>query len=206
MADIFELLRSISKKEEPIGSPEYIVACLGNPGREYERTRHNAGFMFASYFCQKKEFDISRSRYHALVGVNDISGKKVLFVCPQTFMNASGMAVREAADFYKIPPEKIIVVCDDVSFDPGKLRIRRKGSDGGHKGLRDIIYQLNSDNFPRIKLGVGAKPQGYDMADWVLGRLPEDDQKKLSSRFDDVAAAIALIIDGRCEEAMNKFN
>ena len=152
-----------------IGPPEFVIVGLGNPGAKYETTRHNTGFMFMDVLADKYDVKLKKIQFKAVTGQTEINGHKCLLVKPQTFMNNSGESVREIVSFYKIPPEKIIVVFDDISLPCGKLRIRRKGSDGGHNGIKSIIYQINSDAFPRIKLGVGEKPHpDYDLADWVL--------------------------------------
>lgn len=187
--------------------PEFIVAGLGNPGREYEGTRHNAGFRALDFLAERLGASVKESRFSALVGRAEISGHGVLLLKPQTYMNLSGRAVAEAANFYKIPPENIIVMCDDISFAPGHMRIRKKGSAGGHNGLKSIIESLGSDAFPRIKIGVGAKPSpDTDLASWVLGKLPEQDAKSLSEVFDRIASAVALMTDGRADEAMSRYS
>ena len=147
-----------SRNKAPSGPAEFIIAALGNPGKKYEMTRHNAGFIFADMLAEKHGVSVNKIQFKAVTGLIDLAGHKCLLMKPQTFMNLSGEAVRQAAQFYKIPPENIIVVFDDISLPCGKLRIRRKGSDGGHNGMKNIIYQLNSDKCPRIKLGVGEKP------------------------------------------------
>ena len=165
-----------SKNKTPSGPPEYLIVGLGNPGRQYELTRHNAGFLFADLLADKLSANINKIQFKSVTTVIDLSGKKCLLMKPQTFMNNSGEAVKQAAAFYKIPPEKIIVIFDDISLPCGKLRIRRKGSAGGHNGIKSIIYHLNSDNFPRIKLGVGEKPHpDYELADWVLSNFKKDE-------------------------------
>lgn len=207
MSGIFDLFKSIEKKETVTTPIEYIVACLGNPGKEYALTRHNSGFLFAEYYSSNHGFNIDRAKFSGLCGETVISGKRVLFLCPTTYMNASGEAVIKASDFYKIPPEKVIVFCDDVNLDVGRIRIRRKGSDGGQKGVRSIIEHLNSDSFPRVKIGVGQKPTPeYDLADWVLGKFSKEDQIKLKDVFDRCSSALELIVAGDTDGAMAKFN
>ena len=209
MTDIFELFKKISASSSSTqGAPEFLVAGLGNPGKEYAFTRHNAGFLAMDYLTEKHGLgDLRTSRFKSLVLLTELCGHKVLLMKPQTYMNASGEAVREAADFYKIPPEKILVISDDVAQEPGRMRIRRSGSDGGQKGLRSIIEHLGTDAFPRIRIGVGAKPHpDYPMADWVLGRIPEEHQKQLFSVFGCVSEAVPMILDGRFDDAMSKFN
>lgn len=188
-------------------SYDFIVAGLGNPGKKYEFTRHNAGFLCVDLFAEKHGFKIDRLKFKSLTADVKINGKRCLFIKPQTFMNLSGEAVRDAASFYKIPPEKIIVIFDDISLDPGKMRIRRKGTDGGHNGIKNIIYHLSSNEFPRIKLGVGAKPHpDYDLAAWVTKPFDSDGLKKLREACDNACNAIELMIDGKVDEAMNRFN
>lgn len=208
MSDIMELFRKISAESNTAtGAPEYLICGLGNPGMEYTRTRHNAGFMAIDYLSQKTNIPCTRSRFHALCGSGAIDGKTVLLMKPQTYMNLSGEAVREAAQFYKIPPEKVIVLVDDVYLAPGRMRVRRSGTDGGHNGLKNIIYQLSSDNFPRIRLGVGEKPnKDYDMADWVLGKLSDDDCKKLYHCLEASYDGVRLIMKGKFDDAMSRCN
>lgn len=208
MADIFDLFKKIEKKTDTSPKPvSFIVAGLGNPGEKYQKTRHNAGFMALDVICEKYNFNINKLKFKALCGEADINGKRVLFLKPQTFMNNSGEAVREAASFYKIPPENIIVIFDDISLDPGKIRIRKKGSDGGHNGIKSIIYHLNSDKFPRIKIGVGAKPHPeYDLADWVLGEIPSDLRETFVNSLKSASDALELMLGDNTEAAMAKFN
>ena len=205
MSDIFDLFKKIEKKED--ASPvSFIIAGLGNPGREYEATRHNVGFLAVDYIAAAYGVRIDRAKYHALVGEGRIGDKRVLFMKPQTYMNNSGVAISEAASFYKIPAENIIVLHDEISFEPGLFRIRRKGSAGGHNGLKSIISYVGEE-FPRIKIGVGKKPTPeYDLAAWVLGKFTEEGLKLSYSRFDDVYSSCELIISGKCEEAMNKYS
>ena len=208
MADIFDLFKKIEKKTDTSPKPvSFIVAGLGNPGDKYQKTRHNAGFMALDVICEKYNFSINKLKFKALCGEADISGKRVLFLKPQTFMNNSGESLREAASFYKIPPENIIVIFDDISLDPGKIRIRKKGSDGGHNGIKSIIYHLNSDKFPRIKIGVGAKPHPeYDLADWVLGEIPSDLRETFVNSLKSASDALELMLGDNTEAAMAKFN
>lgn len=186
---------------------EYLVAGLGNPGAKYETTRHNAGFLFVERLSDKYNFAVKKLKFHALVGEAKIGTHRCIVMKPQTMMNNSGEALKECASFYKIPPENIIVVFDDISLPPGKLRIRRKGSAGGHNGIKSIIAHLGSEDFPRIKLGVGAKPNPeYDLADWVLGKFPKEDIPKMREAIDCACDALPLILDGDLEGAMSKFN
>ncbi|MGN1194032.1 MAG: aminoacyl-tRNA hydrolase [Acutalibacteraceae bacterium] len=186
---------------------DYMIVGLGNPGKKYEFTRHNTGFLCVDLYAQEHGFKIDRLKFKSLIGETKIGTKRCLFIKPQTFMNLSGEAVREAAAFYKIPPERIIVIFDDISLDVGKMRIRRKGSDGGHNGIKSIIFQLSSDLFPRIKIGIGAKPHpDYDLADWVLTPFSKDDLKTLREVCENAGEAIGLMTDGKIEEAMSRFS
>lgn len=191
----------------PSGSPEFMIVGLGNPGRDYEVTRHNAGFLTLDHIAAEENVEIKKLKYKALIGDTVISGHRCLLVKPQTFMNNSGEAVREISQFYKIPPEKIIVIFDDISLPCGKLRIRRKGTDGGHNGIKSIIYHLNSDNFPRIKVGVGAKPHpDYNLADWVLSAFKKDEMEELKKAITKATEVLPFMLDGEIDKAMNKAN
>ena len=191
----------------PSGSPEFMVVGLGNPGRDYEFTRHNAGFLTLDHIAVEENVEIKKLKYKALIGDTVISGHRCLLVKPQTFMNNSGESVREISQFYKIPPEKIIVIFDDISLPCGKLRIRRKGTDGGHNGIKSIIYHLNSDNFPRIKVGVGAKPHpDYKLADWVLSTFKKDEMEELKKAIEKATEVLPYMLDGEIDKAMNKAN
>lgn len=189
------------------GAVEYIVAGLGNPGREYENTRHNMGFIAVDYIAAKLNFTMKRLKFKSLCGDAVIAGKRVLFIKPSTYMNKSGEAVRDAMSFYKVPIENIIVISDDISLDVGKMRIRRSGSDGGQKGLKNIIYLTGKDTFPRIRLGIGAKPHPeMELADWVLSRMSKDEAKRLAPVLENTYEAVELIVGGQIDAAMNKFN
>ncbi len=186
---------------------EYLIVGLGNPGKKYEFTRHNAGFLSVDVLCEKFNFTVNKLKFHALVGETRIDGKRCLVMKPQTMMNNSGEAVKEACNFYKIPAENVIVIFDDISLDVGKLRIRRSGSAGGHNGIKSIINHLGSDKFPRIKVGVGAKPHpDYDLADWVLSEFNKDEAKQLRQAVDKACDAVALMTKGEIEKAMSNFN
>lgn len=208
MGNIFELLKQLGEKEKTSpGGIEAMVAGLGNPGRKYEGTRHNAGFMQADYLCEKLGVGPLRSKFSALCGEASIGGVRTLILKPQTYMNESGLAVADAADYYHIPPEKIIVVFDDISLSPGFMRIRRNGSDGGHNGVKSIINCLGSSAFPRIKIGVGQKPHpDYDLASWVLSRFTQDELKKLQPVFEKGEKAIPFMLTNEIEKAMNLCN
>ena len=186
---------------------DYMIVGLGNPGKKYEFTRHNTGFLCVDLYAEQHGFKIDRLKFKSLIGETKINGKRCLFLKPQTFMNLSGEAVRDAAAFYKIPPDRIIVIFDDISLDVGKMRIRRKGSDGGHNGIKNIIYHLSSDLFPRIKIGIGAKPHpDYDLADWVMTPFSKDDLKFLREVCENAGEALELMVDGKIEEAMSRFS
>ena len=189
------------------GSVEYIVVGLGNPDRKYENTRHNCGWLALDYIAEKYSCRVNRIKFKSYSGECVINGKKVLMLKPTTYMNNSGQAVVEAMRFYKVPPEKVIVIFDDISLDVGRMRSRQKGSDGGQKGMRSIIYLSGSEDFPRIKIGIGAKPNpDWDLADWVLSKFSSDEQKKLRQMFENAADAVGLIVDGKIDRAMNMFN
>ena len=209
MADLNELFRKLfaGKKEEPLPPVEWLIVGLGNPGDKYRGTRHNAGYVAIDAIAEKAGVKIDRAAHKGLTGRGALGGHGVLFLKPETYMNLSGEAVRDAAAFYKIPPEKILILCDDISFEPGRIRIRRSGSHGGHNGLRNITDQLGSDAFPRIRIGVGQKPHPeYDLVDWVLGKLPPDDAKKIADRAADFFDAATLIASGQIETAMNRYS
>ena len=189
------------------GGVRWLIVCLGNPGPRYEGTRHNAGFMTADALAKKLNISVNRARFRALTGKGEIAGESVLVMKPQTYMNLSGEAAAEAARFYKIPPERVIVVSDETALPVGKLRVRGKGSAGGHNGLKSIIACLGSDQFPRIRLGVGAPPhEDYDMADWVLSAFKNQDAEDMAAAADRAAEAVICYITEGPERTMNKFN
>lgn len=186
---------------------DMMIVGLGNPGLEYEKTRHNVGFMAMDALCEKQECECKKLKYSAYIGDTVIGNKRVLLMKPQTYMNDSGRAVGEAARFYKIAPENILVMYDDISLEPGIIRIRRKGSAGGHNGIKDIIEVLGSDNFPRIKIGVGAKPHpDYDLKDWVLGKFKPEDKDKVKTSLDNTVKAVNEILSRGIDSAMNKYS
>lgn len=190
-----------------VGAPEFLVVGLGNPDKKYAFTRHNSGFLCVDMLAEKHGFTVKKLKFKSLLGDAEIGGHRCLVMKPQTYMNLSGEAVRDAAQFYKIPPERIVVLFDDISLDVGKIRIRRKGTDGGHNGIKNIIYHLNSDTFPRIKIGVGKKPHpDYDLADWVLSEFKKDEEAPLKTALENACAALELMLDGKTDEAMNKYN
>ena len=185
---------------------DYLIVGLGNPGTQYENTRHNAGFAALDAAAQAWGVRVARARFSALTGAGVLGESKVLLMKPQTFMNDSGAAVGAAAAFYKLAPDQVIVIFDDVSLAPGRLRVRRSGSAGGHNGIKSIIAAIGQD-FPRVKIGVGEKPHPeYDLADWVLGRPSEADRKAIAARMDDVRGAVEMIVCGRLDAAMSKYN
>lgn len=189
------------------GTHEFLIVGLGNPGNKYTYTRHNSGFLCLDMLSQKLNFRIDKLKFKSLICDTKINGHRCIVMKPQTFMNNSGEAIRECANFYKIKPENIIVIYDDISLDVGKLRIRRKGTDGGHNGIKSIIYHLNSDQFPRIKLGCGKKPHpDYDLADWVLSEFKKDEQKALEPALENACKAIELLLDNQIDKAMNLYN
>ena len=186
---------------------EWLLVCLGNPGDQYENTRHNVGFQVADEIAARKDVPVQRLKFRALTNTVELGGAKVLLMKPVTYMNLSGEAAREAADFYKVPAERVLVVSDDVSLPVGKLRIRLKGSAGGHNGLKSIIAHLGSESFPRLKIGVGEKPHpDYDLADWVLGKFAGEDKKAIDAAIKRAADAVEAIIRDGAEKAMGKFN
>ena len=209
MSNIFDIFKKLEKEKEAVSREPitHIIVGLGNPGDKYFYTRHNAGFLAMDYVSQKCGATVNRSKFKALVGEGTIAGKRVLLMKPQTFMNASGDAVIEAANFYKIPMENIIVLSDDVNLDVGRMRVRKGGSDGGQKGLRSIITRFGKDNFPRIRFGVGKKPHpDYDMADWVLSEFSKDEQKKLFECFARITSGVEKILAGDVDGAMQICN
>ncbi len=189
------------------GGVGWLLVCLGNPGDKYENTRHNVGFMVADEVAERQKKPIQRLKFRALTNILTISGEKVLVMKPITYMNLSGEAVRQAADFYKIPPERVLVVSDDTALAVGRLRIRTKGSAGGHNGLKSIIQHLGTDQFPRLRVGVGEKPHpDYDLADWVLGKFAGEDKKAIDAAVRRAADAIECILAEGIDRGMGKFN
>ena len=184
----------------------YLIAGLGNPTREYEKTRHNVGFDTIDVLADRINTDVAERKFKGLYGKGMLGGEKVILLKPQTFMNLSGESVRAAADFYKIPPDHIIVIYDDISLDVGHLRIRTKGSAGGHNGIKNIIAHLGTQEFPRIKIGVGGKPPRMDLADYVLSRSPAEERKIMETAFKDAAEAAGVLIAEGPDAAMNRFN
>lgn len=205
MTGIFSKLLQTSTP--PAGPVEWLIAGLGNPGKEYETTRHNAGFRALDAVAESCGARVDRLKFKSLCGEAQLGGRRVVLLKPQTFMNSSGEALRDAAAFYKIPPERMLVLYDDISLQPGKLRIRLKGSDGGHNGIKSIIYLTGKDTFPRVKIGVGAKPDPrWDLADWVLSSCKGDDAAALDEALKKMPEVCALLVEGKSAEAMNRFN
>lgn len=186
---------------------DWIVVGLGNPGKKYEFTRHNVGWMAIDAFAEKHGVKINRIRFRALCGECMIEGKKVLLMKPQTFMNLSGEAVSEACNYYNVGSDRVLVLCDDVALPFNRIRIRTKGSAGGHNGLKNIIEHLGGNLFPRVKIGVSDRGDPTtDLADWVLGSFSGTEKKKLAQRFSDTNEIISLIVTGRTDDAMSRYN
>ena len=185
----------------------YVIAGLGNPGKKYAKTRHNAGFNTIDIIADRYRIDVSTEKFKALVGTGVINGQKVILVKPQTFMNLSGDSLRLVCDFYKIDvEEELIVIYDDISLEPGQIRVRKKGSAGGHNGMKSIIAQLGTQVFKRVKVGVGEKPEGYDLADYVLGHFSFTERIHMEEAFDRAARAAAALVTQPPEEVMNEYN
>ena len=185
----------------------FIVAGLGNPDRQYEGTRHNAGFDVIDRIAEKYNIAVDTKKHRAYIGKGIIDGQKVILAKPQTYMNLSGESIRSLVDYYKIDEEnELLVVYDDISLDVGRLRIRAKGSAGGHNGIKNIIAHLGTQVFPRIKVGVGEKPKGYDLADYVLGHFSKAERERMEEGYDHAVRAAEMIVSGQLSEAMNEFN
>ena len=184
----------------------YIIAGLGNPGKEYAGSRHNVGFMTLDELADRYNIDVREKAHKALIGKGMIEGNKVILVKPQTYMNLSGESIRSVMDYYKTEPSEFIVIYDDISLDVGQLRIRKKGSAGGHNGIKNIIANLGTDVFPRIKIGVGEKPKKYDLADYVLGHFSKEDRELMEEGYDRADHAVGMILNGEIEAAMNQYN
>lgn len=205
---IFDVFDRISQNTTvQSGKPEYVIAGLGNPGMQYDNTRHNAGFNVLDLFASQYNTEINRLRFKGKTADVNINGVNCLLLKPTTYMNNSGESVVQALEFYKIDVTKLIVVCDDISLDCGKIRIRRKGSHGGHNGLRSIIDLTGRDDFQRIKIGVGKKPHpDYDLAKWVLGKFSKEDTEKMKVSAENACESIKLMVQGKTDGAMNKYN
>ena len=186
---------------------EWLVAGLGNPEPRYDGTRHNAGFEALDELAKRWNISINRSKFQGLYGAGTVDGRKVVLLKPLTYMNLSGDSIAAAASFFKIPPQRVLVLCDDIAQAPGKIRIRRQGSAGGHNGLKSIIARLGSQEFPRIRIGVGETPSpDADLANWVLGHFSPEDKKAVEGRYGDIEDAARLIFDGSIEQAMSRHN
>lgn len=206
---IFDVFKSLEneRRANTSGKISWIVAGLGNPGLAYANTRHNAGFMGLDMLAEMNNIDINIKKFKGDCGDGMIGTQRCLLIKPGTFMNLSGEAISAAADFYKIPPERVVIMYDDITLQPGKLRIRRKGSAGGHNGMKSIIALLGTDEFPRVRIGVGAKPRpDYDLADWVLSKFSDEDKELLTPALQNAAKAAELIVQGKIDEAMNKYS
>ena len=185
----------------------YIIAGLGNPGKEYENTRHNIGFDVIDRLAEEENIAVMESKHKALIGKGYVAWQKVILAKPQTFMNLSGESIREIVDYYKVDDtSELIVISDDISLDVGQIRIRKKGSAGGHNGLKNIIKMLGHDTFTRVRMGVGEKPKNYDLADYVLGHFPVEERKVMDDATKTAAEAIRMILTESADAAMNHFN
>lgn len=205
---IFDAFKKIESNTLNTNSkPDYIVVGLGNPDTKYLNTRHNAGFMAIDMISKEYNVQVNRIKFKSLCGNAIIGDKNCLLMKPTTYMNNSGQAVQEAMNFYKVPIENVIVIYDDISLEPSKLRIRRKGSDGGHNGIKSIIYLTGEDTFPRIKLGVGKKPHpDYNLADWVLSNFNPNELELMKTSCSNAVKCVELIVQNKIDEAMNKYN
>ena len=191
----------------PRSNYDWLLVGLGNPGQQYETTRHNTGFMTLDLLAARLQVKVSKERFKALTAQAEYAGRRLLLMKPQTFMNASGIAVEAAAHFYKIPPERVLVLFDDISLPVGRLRIRKDGSAGGHNGLKSIIASLGSDQFPRVKIGVGAKPHpDYDLADWVMSTVNRAEQPAFQASLTGAAEAALCIVEHGCDKAAAAYN
>jgi len=184
----------------------YIIVGLGNPGEQYKWTRHNVGFEVISKLAYDYNIDMNKSKYKAQIGEGRIDGQRVLLAKPLTYMNLSGESVIQIMNFYKEPPENLIVICDDINLPVGNIRIRKKGSDGGQRGLRNIIYLMNTEKFPRVRVGIGSKPEGWDLKNYVLSRFTKEENDGIIKGITDAGNAVISIINGKITDAMNSFN
>ena len=203
--DVFDRISANSQNAR--GKIEYVIAGLGNPGLEYENTRHNAGFIVLDMLARQCGEEINRMQFKGRTADVMLGDKRCLLLKPTTYMNNSGESIVQALEFYKLDVSSLIVVCDDISLDVGRLRIRRKGSHGGHNGLRSICELTGSDSYERIKMGVGKKPHpDYDLAKWVLGKIGKEDMEKLNTAAENACECIKLMVQGKTDQAMNKYN
>ncbi|MDR0987680.1 MAG: aminoacyl-tRNA hydrolase [Ruminococcus sp.] len=202
---IFEQLKKPGSDNHP-GKISYIIAALGNPGMEYNNTRHNVGFIAADTLVKDAGGNFEKLRFKAKTADITIGKHRVLVLKPITYMNNSGDSVFEAMNYYKIKPDHVLIMCDEIYLNPGLIRIRRKGSHGGHNGLKSIFEVTGEENFTRIKIGVGNKPDGYNLSDWVLGKITDSDKPLMEQAFENTVDAVKLIVDGQIEKAMNKYS
>ena len=192
--------------EKSGGAVDWLIVGLGNPGQKYEHTRHNMGFLTVDLLAEQLNVKLNKVKFKSAYNIVRFGGQKCLVMKPQTYMNASGEAVREAASFYKIPPERIVVLCDDINLEVGRMRVRAKGSDGGQRGLRNIVLQMNADTMPRIRMGVGAKPEGWDLADWVLSSFSKPEGDAVASCFPFAWDGLRRLLAGDIDGAMQICN
>lgn len=205
--DKFKFNKNNKYKKEDESAPMFVIAGLGNPGEKYEKTRHNVGFDVIDVLADQYNINVRDKKCRALCGSGIIGGQKVLLVKPQTFMNLSGESIAAILKFYKLDPAlQLLVIFDDISLEPGKLRIRRKGSAGGHNGIKNIIALCGGEDFMRIRIGVGAKPADWDLVDHVLGRFPKAERALVEEAMKDAADAAALLVKGEIDAAMNRYN
>jgi PTH1 family peptidyl-tRNA hydrolase len=204
--DIFEIFKKINGEERPHGKITYIVVGLGNPGVVYENTRHNAGFAAIDKIAAKCGTSFTKMKWGSYIADVNLGDVRTLLIKPLNYMNLSGEPVNEAMEFYKIPPERTLILCDDINAEPGRIRIRRNGTHGGHNGLRSIFDITDSIDFPRIKIGVGEKPEGWNLSEWVLSKMKPEEAQAFASATDNAAAAAELIVNGKIDEAMNRFS
>ncbi|HBI86197.1 MAG TPA: aminoacyl-tRNA hydrolase [Ruminococcus sp.] len=203
------MFKTLEQQNAPAvtGPPEFIIAGLGNIGERYRNTRHNAGFIMIDAFAEQIGAKFGRHQFKAQIAQGECNGKRVLLLKPDTLMNLSGQAVTEAMQFYQLPPERTIIIYDDINLDVGALRIRKKGSDGGHNGIKNIIYLSGADTFPRIRVGIGKKPHpDYDLADWVLSAFTPEEMQTLAETAKTVGEALPMMLDGKTDLAMNRCN
>ncbi len=201
------ILSKLFDKSKNIGNIDYIIVGLGNPGIKYENTRHNVGFLSIDYICKQSNIKLNCSKFDGIYGYGNLGKNKVLFLKPQTFMNKSGECVLKIMSYYKVPLEKVILIFDDISLPIGKIRIRRSGTHGGHNGVRNIIDLSSSSNFPRVKVGVGERPnKDWDLANWVLSKFSKEENDIIEDTLKDIQNSINLIIEGNMEKAMSLYN
>ncbi len=194
------------RKKEPSGAVDWLIVGLGNPGQKYENTRHNMGFLAVGLLAQRWNIPVKKMKFQSVYGQGTARGKRVLLLTPQTYMNLSGQAVHACAEFFKVPTQRVLVIYDDAALPTGKLRLRVSGSDGGHNGIKNILYHLHTDAFPRLKIGVGDKREGQDLADHVLSGFSKAEQEVMRLTLDRACDAVELVLDEGVEAAMNRFN